>query len=190
MIRAIIFDCFGVLYHGSISHLYQLIPTNKHAAFNDLRKQADYGYITNKEYLSETSKLTGLPVMELKQLIDSDHIRNDAMVEYVREQKNIFKTALLSNVGSRVMDQLFTPGERAEMFDATVLSCDVGMTKPSVEIYQLTAQKLGVLPEECLMVDDLEVNISGAVLAGMQGVVYDTVEQVRESISIQIQEST
>ncbi|MDT4860960.1 Phosphoglycolate phosphatase [compost metagenome] len=80
------------------------------------------------------------------------------------------------------MNRLFTPDEQAELFDAVVLSSDIGMTKPNPDIFTFTAIKLGVLPEECVMIDDLLVNIEGARQAGMKGVVYSTVEQAKRAI--------
>jgi putative hydrolase of the HAD superfamily len=96
--------------------------------------------------------------------------------------KSDYKIGLLSNVGSDVMDGLFSPLEQAELFDAVVLSSDIGMTKPNPDIFALTALKLGVLPEECIMIDDLLVNVEGARQAGMKGVVYSTVEQAKRAI--------
>ena len=46
-------------------------------------------------------------------------------------------------------------------------SSDVGMRKPSVEIFHLTAERLAVDPAGCLMLDDFEWNIRGAARAGM-----------------------
>lgn len=54
--------------------------------------------------------------------------------------------------------------------DDVVLSGDVGMIKPDAEIYLLAARRLGLQPSECVFVDDLDVNIRGAVSVGMVGV--------------------
>ncbi|MNI57252.1 Fructose-1-phosphate phosphatase YqaB [compost metagenome] len=56
------------------------------------------------------------------------------------------------------------------------------MTKPNPDIFEFAAHKLGVQPEECLMIDDLLSNIQGAERTGMKGVVYSTFEQATSSI--------
>jgi epoxide hydrolase-like predicted phosphatase len=56
-----------------------------------------------------------------------------------------------------------------ELFDTVVISGEVGLRKPEPEIYQLTASRLGHRTEECVFVDDLAPNITGAVAAGMVG---------------------
>lgn len=98
------------------------------------------------------------------------------MIDYVRTLRPRYKVALLSNVGRGVIDRLFSAGELAELFDVVVLSSEVGIVKPDTAIFNFTSDKLGISAEECLMVDDLEVNIDGAVATGMQGVVFTTTD--------------
>jgi putative hydrolase of the HAD superfamily len=74
------------------------------------------------------------------------------------------RTALLSNADSLCADDL------AKLFDAVVLSGQVGFGKPDLRIYLLAAEQLGLVPEECVFVDDLSPNVHGAVTAGMVGV--------------------
>jgi len=64
--------------------------------------------------------------------------------------------------------------ERApiEIFDATVISGDVGLHKPEPEIYRLGAKRIGVEPERCVFVDDLRENIAGAEAVGMLGILH------------------
>jgi putative hydrolase of the HAD superfamily len=57
-----------------------------------------------------------------------------------------------------------------DVFDAIVMSGQVGFGKPDARIYQLAADRIGVLPGECVFVDDLYGNVRGAVVAGMVGV--------------------
>lgn len=55
--------------------------------------------------------------------------------------------------------------------DAVVLSCDVGLVKPDLRIFQLCAERLGVSPEECLFVGDGSSHeLMGAANAGMTAV--------------------
>jgi putative hydrolase of the HAD superfamily len=57
-----------------------------------------------------------------------------------------------------------------ELFDAVVISGEVGLRKPEPEIYALAARRLGVDPSQCVFVDDLTPNVRGAEAAGMVGV--------------------
>ena len=64
--------------------------------------------------------------------------------------------------------------ERApvDIFDATVISGDVGLHKPQPEIYELACKRLGVQASDCVFVDDLRENIEGAEAVGMTGVLH------------------
>lgn len=89
------------------------------------------------------------------------------MVDVVRRARGAgIATALLSN--SWGMD--YADEEWPALFDATVISGEVGMRKPDPEIYLLTAERLGLPPSACVMVDDLPPNVRGAAAAGMVGV--------------------
>jgi epoxide hydrolase-like predicted phosphatase len=59
-----------------------------------------------------------------------------------------------------------------ELFDAIVISGDVGMHKPEPEIFHLGAEKIGIAPDECVFVDDLKENIAGAEAVGMTGILH------------------
>ena len=59
-----------------------------------------------------------------------------------------------------------------DLFDAVVISAEVGMRKPDADIYLATANALGRAPEECVFVDDLESNVRGADAVGMKGVLH------------------
>jgi len=56
-------------------------------------------------------------------------------------------------------------------------SAFVGMRKPDPAIYELTLERLGVMAEECVFVDDLELNCEAARALGMTAVRYERAEQ-------------
>jgi putative hydrolase of the HAD superfamily len=57
-------------------------------------------------------------------------------------------------------------------FDVVILSGRVGVRKPSRRIYAAAAEALGVDPAECVLVDDLEQNLSGAARLGVVGILH------------------
>ena len=65
-----------------------------------------------------------------------------------------------------------------EIFETVVDSAFVGMRKPDHEIYELTVDRLdGVEAEDCLFVDDTQVNCIAARELGMQAVWFADNEQ-------------
>jgi putative hydrolase of the HAD superfamily len=59
-----------------------------------------------------------------------------------------------------------------ELFDAWVISTEVGLRKPDPAIYELAAERIGVLPEACIYVDDLPGNLKPARALGMATVLH------------------
>ena len=90
------------------------------------------------------------------------------MLELLRQLRAAgVRTALLSNSWgvTGYPTQLFP-----ELFDAVVISAEVGMRKPEERIFRHAAQLLGLPPGECVFVDDLEANVLAAEALGMTGV--------------------
>lgn len=56
------------------------------------------------------------------------------------------------------------------LFDATVISTQIGAIKPDPKMYEAILQKLNADPADCLFVDDRAVNLEGAIAAGMKAV--------------------
>ncbi len=54
------------------------------------------------------------------------------------------------------------------LFRAVVTADDVVHGKPSPDMFLLAAQQLGVAPERCLVFEDAEPGIQGAIAAGMK----------------------
>ena len=91
-----------------------------------------------------------------------------AMYEMVRAARQAgFGTALLSN--SWGCDE-YPRADFPSLFDTVVISGEIGMRKPEPEIFRHTAATLGLDPEECVFVDDLEANVAAAIDCGMTGV--------------------
>jgi putative hydrolase of the HAD superfamily len=74
------------------------------------------------------------------------------------------RTGLVSNSwGTRRYDRAML----AELFDGVVISGEVGMRKPSPQIYALGAERVGAEPAACVFVDDLPFNLPPAEELGM-----------------------
>jgi putative hydrolase of the HAD superfamily len=87
-------------------------------------------------------------------------------------------TGLLSNSwGSSYPRELF-PG----LFDAVVISAEVGMRKPEPRIFRHAAELLGVRPEECVFVDDIQANITAAEQLGFTGVLHRSAAATAERL--------
>jgi epoxide hydrolase-like predicted phosphatase len=185
MIRGIIFDCFGVLYVDATHHFYE-----QHIAdyerlrpqLSELNRAYDIGLLTQAALSQEVADLSGLDLAFVEANIQGIHQRNQGLLDYGQSLRTTYKVGMLSNIGIDGMNSFFKVEEREQLFDAVVLSSEVHLVKPDPRIYELMATRLGLLPEECVMIDDVEANIDGAREAGMQGIVYQSNEQTARDI--------
>jgi putative hydrolase of the HAD superfamily len=77
----------------------------------------------------------------------------------------------LITVCSEDVPDLWDETAFADLFDATVFSCSVGLRKPDPRIYRLACEQLGVQPEEAMFVGDgANDELAGAEHVGMRAV--------------------
>lgn len=100
-------------------------------------------------------------------------IHDDVMPCLQELQHTNLKLGIISNSDPRTMKVMESLGIVPEYIspDSITTSWEVGKAKPSLEIFQAAARKLGVAPHETLMVgDDLDEDYKGAREAGLQSV--------------------
>ena len=103
---------------------------------------------------------------------------NEVLFDYIRDElKPNCKIGMLSNAGGNWLDDMFEPWQVA-LFDEIVLSYELGVVKPDPVMYETAAQRLGVLPEEAVFVDDIRRFVEAAKQYGMHGVHYREPGQV------------
>jgi HAD superfamily hydrolase (TIGR01509 family) len=183
MPKAIIFDCFGVLateawtpfkakYFAHDPELFKRV--------SDISRQADKGLMSRDAAVQETSKLAGISPAEFRQAIGSN-VPDEDLFAYLHELKLNYKLGLLSNISDNYLHHIFTP-EHLDLFDVIALSFESGFIKPQMQAFKLMAERLGVKPEESVMVDDQESNVAGAREAGMEAILYENATQLRREL--------
>jgi epoxide hydrolase-like predicted phosphatase len=100
---------------------------------------------------------------------------DEAMLDAVRAARAAgVRTGLISNSwGKGRYDRSQFP----ELFSGWVISGEVGLRKPSAEIYSLGAEAIGLPPSECVFVDDLPGNLKPARELGMATVHHRSAEE-------------
>lgn len=189
--KAIIFDCFGVLYLNSTEHFYETYVTDYETLRPDLlrlNREADYGLITQAELSSAVSELTGIPLDFVSEHIQGIHHPNQELIDFSQSLRPRYKVGMLSNIGIDMMNKYFSLEQRQILFDAAVLSGEEGITKPHPYIYEIMANRLGVEAGDCIMIDDIEDNCAGADAAGMKTIHFQTNTQTKQELAILLAE--
>ena len=89
------------------------------------------------------------------------------------------KIGILSNMSEDFHERLFAPrcAEYRALADVEVISGKVRMFKPERPIYDLTAERLGLPPEDILFLDDTEPNVTAARKWGWRSQTYRAAPQ-------------
>ena len=182
MIKAIIFDCFSVLIGDNVKiAANELMMRDKAAGeeFFAAARVADRGGVSLEVSNAVQAELLGISTNQLQTMRDEGEVRNVELINYIEtELKGRFIVGLLSNISSRArLDERFLPGELDRVFDDVVASGDVGVIKPQPEIYEIACARLGVLPEECVLIDDMPGFCEGARAVGMHAIQFATNKQ-------------
>ena len=108
---------------------------------------------------------------------------NPAMLAWQLELKQRgFLTAILSNMGDNVLENMQRTFDWLPRFDVLVWSYQLRMVKPDPAIYRHVLKELGTQPEETLFLDDRAVNVEAAQALGMQAILFSTVDQLRRDL--------
>lgn len=193
MKQAVIFDCFGVLYVDASHAFYeQSVPNYEklRPQLMELNSQSDYGLITQQQWIKQVAEITGLALDEVAQKIQATHVRNQTLIDYAQQLRGEgVLVGMLSNIGPGAMDSFFSLEERQTLFDGVVLSGEEMVTKPSPVIFEIMAERIGVAPGDCIMIDDIEDNCAGADAAGMRAVHYRHNQQTIREVSAILQKT-
>lgn len=106
----------------------------------------------------------------LKRRMMAALVPDDAMRDAVRRARAAgVRTALVSNSWG---GHDYPREEFSELFDALLISGEIGMRKPDAEIYRFAADALSVPVDSCIFIDDFRRNIDGAEAVGMTGLLH------------------
>lgn len=185
MIRNLVFDMGNVLLHFDPEVFMTRAGVAGEADRQLLRQQLfrslewvrlDRGSLTEAE--ARTIIAARLPERlhpQLDELLfrwDEPILPVEGMAQLVRDCKAAgYGIYLLSNA-SRRLHSYWPRVPGSEYFDGVFVSADHLLVKPQQSIYRKFCDTFALRGEECLFVDDLPLNIEGAVTAGWQGLVF------------------
>jgi epoxide hydrolase-like predicted phosphatase len=167
---------------GAAKRLFRESPD----ALEELRR-LERGEADPQEFERRFAKLLGTEPEGLVEGLFSGLGPADEMLTAVRRaRKGGVPTGLVSN--SWVMDHYTSDLRR--LFDAVVISGEVGLHKPEPEIYELAAERVGRKPKDCVFVDDLRENCAGAEAVGMTAILHRdpaaTIERLDELLGLKL----
>ncbi len=110
------------------------------------------------------------PIQEMHTIVHELSCKKDA------DGNKVHKLYILSNWVTKSLNllQRHYP-DFLNLFDGVVISQDINVNKPDIEIYQHLIKKYHLKVEESLFIDDQYVNIATAEKLGIKGITYNKV---------------
>jgi len=181
--KAIIFDLWNTIVYNK-GKTNPMVTLEKMLGLNmKLYREVELGFMTKrfetkKEAMISLCKHIGVKPKEtlVNSLIyvwDNTEINITFFPEVIRmlqKLKEKYKLALLSNTDCFSTKKFIDSGY-GKYFDFMAFSCNLGILKPDPEIFKIILEKLGVKPEETVMVgDNLKDDVLAAEKLGIKGI--------------------
>lgn len=195
--KAVIFDMDGVLVDSQPYHFKADIDT-----------MAEYGVIKDQKfYESFAGTLTADRMRTLKEMFGLDApveemtIKRENMIldimgkedikpvlgipEFLRSIKEkVLTTAVASSSDYKLINLILDRLKIAKYFDSVTSGSDVKRGKPSPDVFLLAAERIGIEPAECLVVEDSENGVKAAKAAGMKALGYINPTSGKQDLSL------
>jgi FMN phosphatase YigB (HAD superfamily) len=175
LIKAIVFDCFGVVRSDAVKEAYRSKggdPERDQEFIKQALEVANDGILPPS--ISLIAARLGISSAEWFEALRVRSSTNMRLLGYVQGLRGTYKIAMLTNIRKGGLLGHFTPGFLKQYFDVTVESGDIGCAKPAPQAYEIVADKLGVRPHECVFIDDRQDYVEGAEKVGMKAIRYTT----------------
>ena len=180
MIKAVIFDMDGVLVDADKWHYNALNVALQHADVDPISWQEHltvYKGIPTRDKLRILTDRKGLDpelwdlVSKTKQevtqqIIASFSTPDGEKIEMLRLLSRRYPVVVCSNSIRETVDVMLAGAGLSEFIDFTLSNEDVARSKPDPEVYFAAFERLGLRPEECVIIEDSDVGKAAAIASG------------------------
>jgi putative hydrolase of the HAD superfamily len=193
-IKGVIFDFGGVIHSFDFGMFFRSLAGRADRTFGEmsslvagsgLPRRYESGEISSREFFHEMGSLIGLRVSEEEFVSAFVAIFSpiEPTIRLIRGLSQSYRLGLLSNTNEWHFEHHIRTVDVFPLFDAVTLSYQVRAMKPAEGIYRDSLRKIGLPPEECVFVDDLEENVAGARRMNMHAIHYTGHERLISSLT-------
>jgi HAD superfamily hydrolase (TIGR01509 family) len=105
------------------------------------------------------------------------------LAHLITELTTINQQYILSNLDESTYQELVAQyPDIFRLFNGAMISAEVGIMKPDLEIYKLLLSKYDIAPETCVFLDDQRENIETAKTLGIKSILYTRVPALKNEL--------
>lgn len=181
MIKALIFDLDGVLIDSEPIHSQVVVDVLKDVGVTAQENEVyDFIGVRNEEMWETLRKRHGIeePTEKLlamqkaykhERFFNNKLVPVDGVLDLLKAAKRKGLSIALATSSPRYFAKYILKAIKAAVFfDDLVTSDEVTKGKPEPEVFLKAAEALGVMPEECLVIEDAFYGVTAAKRAGMK----------------------
>ncbi len=183
-IRAVLFDFGGVISTFDVGIFLRRVASRSEKSAGEIgaliyRSQLpvlyESGRISSAEFFARLATLCGIRMSEEEFVSAFTEIFTpiEPTLDLIRRLKGRYRLGLLSNTNEWHFRGYIETIPVFPLFDAVTLSYEVREMKPGERIYRDALAKLGLPPESCVFIDDLEENVAAARKLSMRAIRYE-----------------
>lgn len=121
------------------------------------------------ELLVQNTLKKPIPLKKIIEIINESRLIPEEHIELVRKLKKDYKVGLLSNNVKKWIEQTLKNEGIEDLFDATIISSELGVRKPNALIYYEALRKLSAKPDGAVFIsDEVADDLVGAAGLGMK----------------------
>jgi putative hydrolase of the HAD superfamily len=182
MIKNIVFDLGNVLVSFKPADFLDkkgFAAEAKNIIISDIFRSREWGLLDNGEITTTEAieKISARSSLKREQIASVFNLRSKIMYPINRNTKLLpalkkrgFKLYFLSNFPEDIFDEIFEKYEFFRFFDGGIISSKVKFSKPDIRIFKVLLEKYSLSAEECLFIDDIEINVRAADSVGMKSI--------------------
>lgn len=190
MIKNIILDAGGILFDDSKRNIEHVLSKNcdliYKKAYGTGFKECLLGYKTVQEHiknLSNTSNFEDINYILSKDNLSITYPLMNKNLEYIKELKaKGYKMYLLTNITEDSYNYINNVINIDTVFDGGIYSYQEHVIKPNPNIYNLLIDRFKLNKEETIFFDDKEKNIIAACNVGIRGIVFNSIDDIKNNL--------
>ena len=200
MIKTILWDVGGVILRTTDRTPREAMAEQFGLSYSEMANtyfgdddnlRAQRGEISVEQHFINVANKFKFPLEKIpsfrEQFFEGDEI-DQKLVAWINSNRGVYQMAILSNAMLDLRENLTETYKISEFFQEIFISAEMGVAKPSREIFERIMIDLDRKPQEIIFVDDNHENIQTAKSLGIHSILFENRTQTLHDLEIKLSE--